>query len=96
MKKIYLDGSIVSKKEEIHLQIKERMGFPEYYGKNLDALYDMLSTWSEPVEVCILNPSSLFLSLGKYGHDFIKTIEEAHDANWRIKVSLEEELHETR
>ncbi|MDD6345358.1 MAG: barstar family protein [Oscillospiraceae bacterium] len=29
--------------EELHEELAQKLGFPEYYGKNLDALYDCLS-----------------------------------------------------
>lgn len=28
--------------EEIHTMLKEKFGFPEYYGRNLDALWDCM------------------------------------------------------
>ena len=29
----------------LHAYIRDGLGFPDYYGCNLDALYDVLSTW---------------------------------------------------
>ena len=41
--KIVLDALQMQQKEAAHAYLKEMFGFPEYYGKNLDALYDCLS-----------------------------------------------------
>ena len=29
----------------LHAYLRDGLGFPDYYGCNLDALYDVLSTW---------------------------------------------------
>lgn len=43
MKQITLDGNILSDAAQIHDYLKEMLDFPEYYGKNLDALHDCLT-----------------------------------------------------
>ena len=43
MKKIVLDGSILADEEKVHRYLKEKFSFSEYYGGNLDALYDCLT-----------------------------------------------------
>lgn len=53
MKKIELDGRLLCRSEEGHAYIKKMMGFPEYYGKNLDALYDLLTELGTQVEIQI-------------------------------------------
>lgn len=52
--KYYLDARKMQTKDEAHEYLKYRMDFPEYYGKNLDALYDLLSE-QDGVEVEIIN-----------------------------------------
>ncbi|MBM7562925.1 barstar family protein [Fusibacter tunisiensis] len=94
MKKVYIEGGQSVTKADLHLQIKNKMGFPDHYGQNLDALYDVLSTWDIPVEICVLNPSKLIHNLGKYAEDFLKTIEEAGEVNWKVKLSTEEAAYE--
>ena len=61
MRKITLDfGGSVSEaaltRREIHEYIAEKMAFPEYYGHNLDALYDCLTDITEPTAVGIAIP----------------------------------------
>ena len=43
MKKIRMDMNAFENKRDFHLYLKEECQFPEYYGCNLDALYDCLS-----------------------------------------------------
>ncbi len=40
---VILDAREMGEKEQAHEYLKEIFQFPEYYGKNLDALYDCLS-----------------------------------------------------
>lgn len=41
---IELDARKMERKGEAHEYLKEQMAFPEYYGKNLDALHDCLTS----------------------------------------------------
>ena len=38
-----LDALKLNERNQAHEYLAEAFGFPEYYGKNLDALYDCLS-----------------------------------------------------
>lgn len=51
MKKIILDLNASMSKKALHAYLKEKFGFPEYYGNNLDALYDCLTDISEPTAI---------------------------------------------
>ena len=55
MKQIVLDGNILADATLVHDYLKEMLEFPEYYGKNLDALHDCL-TDLEDVEITITSP----------------------------------------
>ena len=55
MKQVILDGNILTDAAQVHDYLKEMLEFPEYYGKNLDALHDCL-TDLENVEITITSP----------------------------------------
>ena len=40
---VIMDARKLGEKEEAHRYLKELFAFPDYYGANLDALYDCLS-----------------------------------------------------
>ena len=51
---IVLDASRMIDKETSHDYLKEVLGLPEYYGKNLDALHDCLEEMTD-VEIVVEN-----------------------------------------
>lgn len=40
---IIIDGERIKTTDDFHLEIKEKLEFPDYYGENLDALWDCLT-----------------------------------------------------
>ncbi len=42
MREIVLDAARLSRREEAQSYLKEAMELPDYYGRNLDALHDVL------------------------------------------------------
>lgn len=57
MRKVILDLRGLESRRELHTYIAEKMDFPEYYGKNLDALYDCLTDIGHPTAIGILLPT---------------------------------------
>ncbi|MCM1125915.1 MAG: barstar family protein [Lachnospiraceae bacterium] len=51
---VVLDARRMETKESAHAYLQEKLSFPEYYGKNLDALYECLCEISD-MEVVILH-----------------------------------------
>ena len=54
MKIIELDGRLLQRTAEGNAYIKQMLGFPDYYGKNLDALHDQLTELGRTVEIHIV------------------------------------------
>lgn len=51
MRKICIDGALIHSREELFDSIRSEMPDLGLIGNNLDALYDVLSESSEPLEV---------------------------------------------
>ena len=53
MRTVEILGKDYSSMEEIHDVLARELAFPDYYGKNLDALYDVLTEESLETEITI-------------------------------------------
>ena len=84
MKTTILNGKRMRYNKSAHDYLKRKLHFPDYYGNNLDALWDLLTTISEPIEIILLNSETLYENLGDYGRELVKVFEDAMDENANI------------
>lgn len=47
--KVILDARLMNERIETHMYLKRHLQLPEYYGNNLDALYDCLSEFNRTI-----------------------------------------------
>ncbi|WP_103604386.1 barstar family protein [Campylobacter concisus] len=59
MKSVILDAKKMAEKEKMHEYFAKKFELPEYYGRNLDALFDCLCEISEPTFIKLKNENSL-------------------------------------
>jgi ribonuclease inhibitor len=88
---VILDGAQMATKEAAHAHLKEQFDFPDYYGNNLDALWDLLSSWSDPLAVRLINSEVLYQSLGPYGVQLISVFTDALQENSKIRFEISHE-----
>lgn len=89
-----LDGACVISEKEFHSIISLSLNFGPYYGKNLDALWDRLSTDIErPVKIIWLNSDLSRVGLGNYFDKVIEVFERVKlqdlNFNWEEKFDYE-------
>ena len=84
MKKIILDGSQMTSIKDTHKYIKIQLNFPLYYGENLDALWDILSTISDPTCITLINNDALDENLGIYAKLLIEVFCDAAKDNKKV------------
>lgn len=89
MKEIHLNGSRMTDKAAAHNYLKRKLAFPDYYGENLDALWDCLTTDFSGKKIIIHKPQTIVDNLGSYGEAIIQLFREAEEENEFIKVSFE-------
>ena len=85
---IIIDGRTITDKAMLHAYLKEQCNFPDYYGNNLDALYDVLTERSEPLEIKVERAEELKEILCGYGEAFIETLLDAAAENESVKVEI--------
>jgi len=84
----FLDGKNMTSRRRAHHHIKRKLDFPSYYGKNLDALWDILSTINIPLDIVLYNKDILDEHLGAYGESIIYIFEEAAEKNKNINFKI--------
>ena len=77
MKTAYINGREIADKQELHRVLAEQLEFPPYYGGNLDALYDLLSTAGEPCRIVLRDRQALQDRLGDYLRRLLRVLEDA-------------------
>ena len=89
MKEICLDGAEMPDKAAAHAYLKLKLDLPDYYGNNLDALWDCLSTDLSPKRIVITRPEMIADNLGSYGESLIELFLEAARDRDNILVEIE-------
>ena len=78
MKTAHLNGAAIPDRAALHDMLAEQFQFPAHYGRNLDALYDLLTEQPEGAyRVEIENPEALEGRLGGYYRVFLGVLEDA-------------------
>ncbi len=88
MKRVTINGNEVTIISEIHDILSEALSFPEWYGRNLDALHDCLTDISEDTEIYISAYSRLEESMGRTAKTLRRVIAEASEENPHIKLTI--------
>ena len=86
MAEITLDGLELQSMEEVHDLFARALDLPEWYGRNLDALFDCLTDAHEPVTVRLLHRDTLRESLGRRGSALIRLLRRAAEENHHVTL----------
>ena len=86
---IILDGRNMTTREKAHAHIREMLSLPEYYGGNLDALWDMAST--ARADVCLTHAGAMLNALQKYGCKLLSTLYDGAEENPEFTFCVEDE-----
>ena len=72
-----IDVSDVKSIPALHNTLKERLDFPDYYGANLDALFDILSEKEKHSSISFIGFEMMRNEIGEYADMVIKVFEDA-------------------
>ena len=77
MKTIYIDFTDIGDYEDFYTQLKEKLTLPDYFGDNLDALFDVITGELEmPLHIEFVNMSVDQLEMFE---DLLTTLEDTED-----------------
>lgn len=82
---LIIDGSALPEAAAVHDLFARALGLPEWYGRNLDALYDVLTERGEPLRLLVRNREAL----AEYAEDLLRTLAEAAAENPALELVYE-------
>ena len=88
MRIITLDIEKMRSLPMLHKYMHTALALPEYYGANLDALYDCLTEIAEPTELVVPKKVADEAYLGWYGQQFLQVLQDAAAANDALTITL--------
>lgn len=91
MDTIILDGEKMISRREAHDHLAQQLALPEYYGRNLDGLYDLLTEREGPTRIVIRHGDTLLSWLGDYGKALVQTLIDADRVNPDLEVLFDKE-----
>ncbi len=83
---IRLDGAQMTSRKITHEYLKKKLMLPDYYGENLDALWDCLSSDFSPKRIILVNPEQMRENLADYGDSILKLFAEIAEQNKATEV----------
>lgn len=87
MKIILLDGEMINSASEMHEVFKKELGLPEWYGKNLDALNDVLTERTEEIGIVVVNDAAFKKALGKKYKGFVALMKDLSEESDNISYA---------
>ena len=86
MREIILDGRLLTTKNRLYEQLDEVFDFPEYFGNNLDALWDVLTDKTEPMTIHFTYVTKFLEEIGTYGDHVLHFFRKLEEKNEHVKV----------
>jgi len=83
---VTIDCSSIQSREDLHRVFSQALSFPEWYGCNLDALHDMLTSLKGTLR--LENWKAAEAALGKYGAAAARAIAAAGMENTELDILI--------
>jgi len=90
MREITLDLTQFDNKIALHSYLKKALDFPFYYGANLDALHDELSSAVHPLQILVCYPSQPQGMMKEYLPKVLDVFCDAARENYHLEVQYRE------
>jgi len=88
MKTVTIDCTPILGSADFHQQLASALSLPEYYGNNLDAMYDCLTELGQDIQLVLDNWYPLSVRLGHYAEKTLYTFRCAAEENPHLTVTI--------
>ncbi len=78
---VSIECADIRTKSDFHRKFSSTLHLPGFYGENLDALHDCLSSLPQKTTINLIHTQSLINNLGPYGRAAIAAIAHAEREN---------------
>ena len=89
MREITLNLTPFEEKISLHRYLKETLDFPFYYGANLDALHDELSSEMNNLHITLSYPESPKGKMAEYMPRLLRVFEDAARENYHLDIKYQ-------
>lgn len=87
MQYVFLDGDRILSNADLHDTFAAGLALEESYGRNLDALHDVLTDRTEPLGIVIVNEAPLREHLGRRANGFFRLLRDLQ-ADGIVRVAV--------
>ena len=88
MRYAIIEGAAVENINRLHRLLAEQLDFPDWYGGNLDALYDCLTDLTEETSIILLHSQALAETLGTSYGRFCRVLTDAAAENPNLHIQI--------
>lgn len=90
MREIVLNLTPFEEKISLHSYLKETLDFPFYYGANLDALHDELTSQTEATRITVQYPAHPLGKMVDYLPRLLRVFRDAASVNYHLEIIYQE------
>ena len=84
MREIVINCANIGTRDALHDILARELCFPEWYGRNLDALHDCLTSIHQDTRITFLHVSALPFPSG----GLLRVLRDSENENPRLEISL--------
>ena len=89
MSKVTIDIRNISTVKALHIYLAYCLDLPVHYGRNLDALYDLLSTESRETTITLCGTGEAQGELAAYVPRLVRVLSDAAEENERLHIIIQ-------
>lgn len=89
MRVVVIDAIEMISSDVAHSYLARKLSFPDYYGKNLDALHDCITDISDPTHIVLYHFTDMSVKTRSFLCPIIRTLKASVEENKNLTLSID-------